>query len=83
MAVQEGDFWGVYFDVHGDLLRSKVPEGTPVLEIELRRIEMRTSKPVVPKSVAPAQQDSDAETARDSDDGESQGSPKLDSPEVD
>lgn len=49
MAVQEGHFWALYFDAPGDRLASKVPEGTPVLEIELRRIEMRVSKPVIPE----------------------------------
>ncbi|OTA98512.1 hypothetical protein M426DRAFT_76942 [Hypoxylon sp. CI-4A] len=40
-AVKEGDFWGLYFDVDQDGLKSKVKEDTPVLEIELLRVEMR------------------------------------------
>ncbi|KAI1099542.1 hypothetical protein F4804DRAFT_349302, partial [Jackrogersella minutella] len=44
-AVKEGDFWALYFDVDEDNLKSKVKEGTPVLEVELLRTEMRV-KPV-------------------------------------
>ncbi|KAI0394677.1 hypothetical protein F5Y17DRAFT_244502 [Xylariaceae sp. FL0594] len=43
---EEGRFWALYFDVDGDGLRTKVPEGTPVLEVVLLRVEMRTPKPV-------------------------------------
>lgn len=64
MAVQEGHFWALYYDLEGDLLRSKgLPEDTPVLEVELRRIEMRTPKPKMPPPT-PA--------------GESEGQPKED-----
>lgn len=45
LAVKEGNFWALYFDMDEDHLKTKVPEGTPVLEIELQRIEMRISKP--------------------------------------
>ncbi|KAI0521901.1 hypothetical protein F5B22DRAFT_509351 [Xylaria bambusicola] len=48
LAVKEGNFWGLYFDVDGDGLKSKVEEGTPVLEIELLRVEMRLPKPLPP-----------------------------------
>lgn len=41
LVVQEGDFWALYFDRDNDLLKSKVQEGTPVLEVELFREEMR------------------------------------------
>lgn len=64
VAVQEGDFWALYFDLDGDRLQSKVPEGTPVLDIELQRIEMRTPKPI-PKEET--KEDSDAETKVESD----------------
>jgi len=47
LAVKEGDFWALYFDIDEDHLKNKVPEGTPVLEIELLRVEMRTPKPQV------------------------------------
>ncbi|KAI2639972.1 hypothetical protein GGS21DRAFT_504381 [Xylaria nigripes] len=45
LAVKEGDFWALYFDIDGDRLKSKVAEGVPILEIELQRIEMRIPKP--------------------------------------
>lgn len=45
LAVKEGNFWALYFDIDEDHLKSKVPEGTPVLEITLQRIEMRIPKP--------------------------------------
>lgn len=51
-AVQEGNFWALYFDVENDRLQSKVPEDTPLLEVELQRIEMRVSKPVMPEPEA-------------------------------
>jgi hypothetical protein len=45
LAVKEGNFWALYFDIDEDHLKTKVPEGTPVLEVELLRVEMRTPKP--------------------------------------
>ncbi|KAI1349049.1 hypothetical protein F5Y01DRAFT_192731 [Xylaria sp. FL0043] len=48
LAVKEGDFWGLYFDVDGDGLKAKIAEGTPVLEVELIRVEMRLPKPQPP-----------------------------------
>lgn len=51
-AVQEGHFWALYFDVEDNRLQSKVPEDTPVLEIELQRIEMRVTKPLMPEREA-------------------------------
>ncbi|CAN8105097.1 unnamed protein product [Discula destructiva] len=48
LAVKEGEFWALYFDAVNDRLRSKLAEDTPVLEIELQRIEMRTPKPPIP-----------------------------------
>ncbi|KAI0183440.1 hypothetical protein EV127DRAFT_20597 [Xylaria flabelliformis] len=45
LAVKEGSFWALYFDIDEDHLKSKVPEGTPVLEITLQRVEMRIPKP--------------------------------------
>ncbi|KAI0429751.1 hypothetical protein F5Y09DRAFT_250760 [Xylaria sp. FL1042] len=49
LAVKEGDFWGLYFDIDGDGLKSKIAEGTPVLEVELIRVEMRLPKPPPPE----------------------------------
>ncbi|KKA29353.1 hypothetical protein TD95_001947 [Thielaviopsis punctulata] len=48
VAVREGNFWAVYFDYEGDRLKSKLPEGTPVVELELLRKELRTAKPPPP-----------------------------------
>jgi hypothetical protein len=45
LAVKEGDFWALYFDLEQDKLMSKLPEGTPVLEVELTRIEARVQPP--------------------------------------
>jgi len=41
VAVKEGDFWCLYFDIDGDKLASKVNSETPVLDIELWRREIR------------------------------------------
>lgn len=46
LAVQEGDFWALYFDRDGDRLASKLEAGITVLEIELWRREVR-GRPVV------------------------------------
>jgi hypothetical protein len=51
LAVKEGDFWALYFDVENNKLRTKVGEDTPVLEIELNRVEMRV-KPAPPEKEA-------------------------------
>ncbi|KAI0445384.1 hypothetical protein F4803DRAFT_170932 [Xylaria telfairii] len=53
LAVKEGNFWALYFDIDEDHLKAKkadgtIPEGTPVLEIMLQRIEMRLPKPKPP-----------------------------------
>ncbi|KAI1332760.1 hypothetical protein F5Y16DRAFT_124781 [Xylariaceae sp. FL0255] len=45
MAVKEGDFWALYFDVDRDGLREKVGQDSPALEVELLRVEMRILKP--------------------------------------
>lgn len=81
MAVQEGNFWALYFDALDDRLASKVPKGTPVLDIELRRIEMRVSKPVVPRN---DQQDGSAGQKEEEEQVDCPPLPvKLESPEVD
>ncbi|KAF7520131.1 hypothetical protein G7054_g12864 [Neopestalotiopsis clavispora] len=50
LAVQEGIFWSLYFDVERDKLKSRqLPEGTTVLEVQLRRIEMLLMPPEVQK----------------------------------
>ncbi|KAH9984438.1 hypothetical protein F4779DRAFT_639777 [Xylariaceae sp. FL0662B] len=43
LAVKEGDFWAIYFDIDQDNLQSKVENGTPVLEVQLLRVEMRVN----------------------------------------
>ncbi|KAH8900903.1 hypothetical protein GQ53DRAFT_618708, partial [Thozetella sp. PMI_491] len=48
VAVQEGEFWAIYFDLHGDNLKTKVAPGTPVIEIEVLRTELRVRKPPPP-----------------------------------
>lgn len=48
VAVQEGDVWALYFDRDNDKLRSKVQPGTPVIEVDLLRREMRTKRPEPP-----------------------------------
>lgn len=45
VAVKEGNYWALYFDWDGDRLKSKVPQGTPVVDIDLLRQEMRHRKP--------------------------------------
>ncbi|XXH04142.1 hypothetical protein Hte_010555 [Hypoxylon texense] len=47
-AVKEGEFWGLYFDVDQDNLKSKIKEGVPVLEVQLLRTEIRV-QPVKPE----------------------------------
>lgn len=42
-VVQEGNFWALYFDVDRDRLRSKLGADRVVLEVELRRVEMRVT----------------------------------------
>ncbi|KAI1439221.1 hypothetical protein GGR50DRAFT_690569 [Xylaria sp. CBS 124048] len=61
LAVKEGDFWGLYFDIDDDRLKGKVEDGTPVLEIELLRVEIRTPKP--PKPVPEGRGDEGGGTA--------------------
>lgn len=95
VAVKEaGGFWALYFDLEGDRLRSRVAEGTPVLELELQRIEMRVPKPEVP---AQEEADGDGEVPGvskgqgsggggerdDVEEGKPLASVKLESPEVD
>ncbi|KAK2603169.1 hypothetical protein N8I77_009647 [Diaporthe amygdali] len=45
VAVRNGPFWALYFDWDGDHLEGKVPPGTPVVEIDLVRRELRNRKP--------------------------------------
>lgn len=92
VAVKEGNFWALYFDLEGDRLRSKVAEGTPVLEVELQRIEMRVPKPEIPKQETNGGEGK-PEEAKQKTNGDQQdhkgeeGNPaysvKLESPEVD
>lgn len=92
VAVKEGNFWALYFDLECDRLRSKVAEGTPVLEVELQRIEMRTAKPEIPKPDAngdeenlavPKQETNGYEDKHEREEGKPIKSVKLESPEVD
>jgi hypothetical protein len=48
LAVKEGNFWALYFDIDEDHLRAKVAKGTPVLEVVLLRVEVRVPKPQKP-----------------------------------
>lgn len=48
VAVKEGNFWSLYFDWDGDRLKSKVPPGTPVVDVDLLRKELRTRRPPKP-----------------------------------
>jgi hypothetical protein len=62
LAVKEGDFWALYFDVDEDHLKGKVAEGTPVLEVVLLRVEMRIPKPEPPPQKQPeANKENEAE----------------------
>lgn len=79
MAVPEGDFFALYFDLDDDRLQSKVAPGTPVIEVELRRIEMRLSKADVMKAKA----NDDPEKPPQSPEGKVDEGVKLESPEVD
>ncbi|KAL2886957.1 hypothetical protein HOO65_050078 [Ceratocystis lukuohia] len=49
VAVREGPFWALYFDLAGDKLVEKVEKDTLVVEVELLRKEMRTAKPDPPE----------------------------------
>ncbi|KAI0097804.1 hypothetical protein F4776DRAFT_676795 [Hypoxylon sp. NC0597] len=94
-AVKEGDFWGLYFDVDEDNLKSKVKEETPVLEVELLRVEMRV-KPTTkdqsseddskdtsdPSGMQPSDKNNDAEGIRVKIKVPSQGE-ELEPPDVD
>ncbi|TLS23628.1 uncharacterized protein PpBr36_06531 [Pyricularia pennisetigena] len=44
-VLEDAGYWGLYFDVDGDMLRRKLP-GRVVIEIELERRELKTRKPV-------------------------------------
>lgn len=77
-AVEEGNFWALYFDVENDRLQSKIPEGTPVLEIELQRIEMKIPKPAMPK-----QEENGHSEKQDEQQDITTKPVNLDSPEVD
>ncbi|TLD17750.1 uncharacterized protein PgNI_00656 [Pyricularia grisea] len=44
-VLEDAGYWGVYFDVDGDMLRRRLP-GKIVIEIELERREQKTRKPV-------------------------------------
>lgn len=80
VAVQEGTFWALYYDLDGDRLRSRLPEDTPVLEVNLQRIEMRTPKPVIPPPVP--KEDVDNREKQKEESGPN-GEVKLESPDVD
>ncbi|KAJ8122641.1 hypothetical protein O1611_g9792 [Lasiodiplodia mahajangana] len=69
LAVKEGNFWALYFDIDEDHLKDKVPEGTPVLEIELMRVEMRIPKPQPQPQVKDEDKDKDKTKAEGAADG--------------
>ncbi len=62
-AVQESGFWALYFDVDQDMLKSKIKSGTPVLEVQVVRVEMRV-QPV--KAEKPSGEDSKDNAAQHS-----------------
>ncbi|KAF8858569.1 hypothetical protein BDZ45DRAFT_725877 [Acephala macrosclerotiorum] len=64
LAVKEGEFWALYFDRDNDRLKSKVKEGTPVLEIELWRREVR-GVPVKVMETVPAENGKHTATEED------------------
>ncbi|KAL5594004.1 hypothetical protein BROUX41_001057 [Berkeleyomyces rouxiae] len=47
-VAEEGAVWALYFDLDGDRLKGRIPDGTPVVEVELVRRELRTEKPSPP-----------------------------------
>lgn len=55
VAVKEGNFWSLYFDWDGDRLKSKVADGTPVIDVDLLRQEMRVRRPPKPALPPPQQ----------------------------
>lgn len=78
VAVQEGNFWAIYYDVDNDRLGSKVSDGRAVLEIELRRVEMRVTKPAVSAGDQP-----NGRSEQQSHQSEIDLPVKLESPDVD
>lgn len=82
LAVEEGNFWALYFDVENNRLQSKIPEGTPMLEVELQRIEMRVPKPPMHEPEPEANGDCEKKDEQEDIDIPLK-SMKLDSPEVD
>jgi len=46
-VLEDSGFWALYFDRDGDNLKAKVKAGTPVLEVELLRKEVREMKKMV------------------------------------
>ncbi|KAI1370485.1 hypothetical protein F4677DRAFT_457853 [Hypoxylon crocopeplum] len=86
LAVKEGEFWALYFDVDQDRLKSKLKE-TPVLEIELLRVEMRV-QPVKeesaskdPNDVASQNDGPESNKSQDADKGPQEA--ELESPDLD
>lgn len=77
MAVQEGNFWAIYYDVDNDRLASKISDGRAILEIELLRIEKRTRKPAIPRDQP------DEESEQPSCESKPDLLVKLESPDVD
>ncbi|KAI0020328.1 hypothetical protein F4780DRAFT_379777 [Xylariomycetidae sp. FL0641] len=94
LLVQEGSFWALYFDVDRDKLSCKVVEGTPILEVELLRVEMRVRPPKIepPSNEDPEGKEAEATATektqppgrRTNGGGSStQGQDNLESPDVD
>ncbi|KAG6360880.1 hypothetical protein INS49_011947 [Diaporthe citri] len=86
IAVEEGNFWALYFDVENNRLQSKIPEGTPLLEVELQRIETRVPKPLMPEPEPEPEPEANGDCKKE-DEQEDIETPlksvKLESPEVD
>lgn len=68
-VVKEGAFWALYFDLDHDKMRSKVPEGTPVIEVELLRSEVR----VLPPPPKPEEPEGGEEAAKGVEQGDQDG----------
>ncbi|KAF7540608.1 hypothetical protein G7054_g1216 [Neopestalotiopsis clavispora] len=84
LAVKEGDFWALYFDLEQDGLKSKLQqEGTPVLEVELLRTEMRVQPPPKPsEEEKPDEGQPQADDATAASQGEVPGNKQQEAPTV-
>lgn len=83
VAVKEGAFWALYFDWDGDRLKSKVEPGTPVVDVDLLRKEMRTRKPPPqPKQPTAGQDEKQQQQTGQPDSQQQQGGPGEQKPDA-